>query len=105
MNTCIDLEGDVEASGPDVYDGPGPWTDPYPIHDDPRTAAGAPLRNDIAKCSLQSVEDAVAGDVYEVDIAPDIVDRLEALYPDGVCDWPVTGVGQVPLGEPWQTFG
>ena len=39
--------------GPDIYTTPGPCRDNYPLHGDPRTAAGAPLRNDILKCQLK----------------------------------------------------
>ena len=51
-NTCFDLEGEVVASGGDIYDDTGPCTDPYPVGDDPRTAAGAPLANDIVEVHL-----------------------------------------------------
>jgi hypothetical protein len=74
------------------------------VGDDPRPAAGAPLANDILKCSLQSVEDAVAAGVYEVPLTEEQLARLEAVHPEGVCDWTVPGVGQVPLGEPWRAF-
>lgn len=104
VNTCFDVEGQLVEAGPDVYDGPGPCTDPYPVGDDPRTAAGAPLANDIAKCQLQSVEDAVAGGVYEVEFTDEQVTGLESVFPDGVCDWTQPGIGQVPLDDPWQTF-
>jgi hypothetical protein len=29
--------------------------------------------------------------------------RLKAVFPDGVCNWNVPGVGQVPV-NPWTTF-
>lgn len=104
VNACFDLDGQVVDSGEDVYDRPGPCRDDYPVGDDPRTAAGAPLANDVLKCSLQSVEDAVAAGVYEVTLTEEQLARLEAIHPDGVCDWTAPGVGQVPLGEPWQAF-
>lgn len=105
LNTCFDVDGQVVEAGGDVYRGPGPCTDSYPLGDDPRTAAGAPLANDIVKCALQPVDDAVRAGVYEVELTPAQVERLSAVFPDGVCDWSVPGVGQVPLGEPWQRFG
>lgn len=104
VNTCFDLEGEVVASGGDIYDDPGPCTDPYPVGDDPRTAAGAPLADDVIKCTLQSVDDAIGGGTYEVDLTDAQVERLRAVFGAGVCDWRVPGVGQVPLGDPWQTF-
>jgi hypothetical protein len=104
VNTCFDVGGAVVDSGPDVYEGSGPCTDPYPVGDDPRTAAGAPLRNDIGKCRLQGVDEAVEAGVYEIDLTEDQVARIRSVFPDGVCDWTVPGVGQVDLGEPWQVF-
>ena len=31
--------------------------------------------------------------------------RLMAAFPDGVCDWEVVGVEQVPALGTWQSFG
>jgi len=54
-----------------------------------------------------------AGDLlvtFDVDVPTKVNDEqrhaLEALaaaFPDGVCDWSVPGVGQVPV-NPWNTF-
>ena len=104
VNKCFDLDGTVVESGPGVYEKPGPCTDEYPVGDDPRTAAGAPLANDVIKCSLQSVDEAIAGGEYEVEFSAAQVERLEAIFPEGVCDWSVPGVGQVPLGDSWLRF-
>lgn len=104
VNSCFDLEGQVVDSGEDVYEAEGPCTDPYPLGDDPRTVAGAPLANDVLKCTLQSVDDAVAAGIYEVDLSAAQIERLQAIFDEGVCDWSVPGVGQVPLGDAWRTF-
>jgi hypothetical protein len=50
------------------------------------------------------VADAVGKGTYGVDLTDEQVTRLEAVFPDGVCDWTRTGIGQVPLGDPWQVF-
>ncbi len=104
VNTCFDVNGNVEASGADVYDGPGPCTDPYPVGASPRIVAGAPLSDDIGKCTLQPVADAVDAGVYELELTEEQIAAIEAVFPDGVCDWTVPGVGQVALGDPWQSF-
>lgn len=104
VHACFDLEGAVVAAGPDVYDGAGPCTDPYPMGGDPRTAAGAPLRNDIGKCSLQPVRRAVSDGVYAAELTEAQIVAIEAAFPDGVCDWTRPGVGQVELGGTWQTY-
>jgi hypothetical protein len=87
-------------SGTDIYDTPGPCRDDYPLHDDPRTAAGAPLRNDILKCRLQPVDPGS----YGVELSEAQVARLQQIFPDGVCDWTQPGVGQVPLEGTWLTY-
>jgi hypothetical protein len=104
VHSCFDLDGAVVASGPTVYDAPGPCTDPYPLGGDPRTAAGAPLRNDIGKCALQTLSEAVQSGVYEVEPTPAQITALEGVFPDGVCDWTRPGVGQVELGGTWQSY-
>ena len=52
QDNCPGPDGKL-ISGPDIYTTPGPCRDDYPLHGDPRTAAGAPLRNDIVKCQLK----------------------------------------------------
>lgn len=104
VHTCLGEGGDVVASGPDVYDGPGPCTDPYPMGGDPRTVAGAPLRNDIGKCRLQPVRDAMAAGVYGGSLGGEQVAALEEVFPTGVCDWTVPGVGQVELAGTWLEY-
>jgi hypothetical protein len=88
------------VTGPDVYTAPGPCRDNYPLHNDPRTAAGAPLRNDILKCRLQPVTPAL----YKVALSPAQIARLKSIFPQGVCDWTKPGVGQVPLEGTWLRY-
>ncbi len=94
----------VHLVGDDVYDGISPdsttCTAAYPIHGDPRTAAGAPLANDIVKCTLTSVDPGA----YGVPFSDAQADRLVAVFPDGVCDWSLPGVGQVPLRGTWLRY-
>jgi hypothetical protein len=87
-------------SGRDIYDKAGPCRDNFALHDDPRTAAGAPLRNDILKCQLMPV----ASDTYEVPFTDVQRDRLDQIFPEGVCDWSKAGVGAVPLEGTWLRY-
>lgn len=103
IDNCVTRDGD-QFSGLDLYDNPGPCTDPYPISGGPRIVAGAPVSEDIIKCSRQSVADAIAAGVYAVDIGAAAQARLEAIFPDGVCDYTVPGVGQVPLRGTWLRY-
>lgn len=103
IDNCITTD-DEFFSGVDLYDHPGPCTDPYPISAGPRLVAGAPLTGHIVKCTLQSVEDAFAKGLYEVEMTAEQRARLEEIFPDGVCDYDQPGVGETkPIGT-WQRF-
>jgi len=103
IDNCID-SGGQRLSGLDIYDKPGPCRDLYQIHGDPRTASGAPRRNDIGKCQLQPTSGALGAKVVTADFTPEQTARYEKLFPEGVCDWNRPGVGQVPTKGPWQDY-
>lgn len=101
---AVDLcaRGDrVLASGEDVHDDGGPCDDAAPPHLEPRTAAGAPLANDIVKCRLRPVDESDYGTPLE----PGQAARLRAIFPEGVCDWSRPGVGQRPPDKEWRSYG
>lgn len=100
-DACFSEDGTVIESGAGLYDRPGPCVDPFPVKGDPRTAAGQDRRNDIVKCALAPVSEAT----YDVAFTDAQRSRLAAVFPQGVCDWTRPGIGQVPLGEPWHSFG
>lgn len=95
---CI-IDG-VRLVGDDVFDEGQPCAEAYPYHGDPRTAAGQPLDNDILKCTTVAPE---IGD-YGVEFSQEQFDRLQLIFPDGVCDYSVAGVGQVPLLDTWLEY-
>jgi len=99
VDSCPGANGTL-ISGPNVYTTPGPCRDNYPLHNDPRTAAGAPLRNDILKCRLKPV------DLHDYDVPFTAAQqtRLQQIFSQGVCDWTKPGVGQVPFAGPWQRY-
>ena len=86
--------------GDEVYDGENACTATYPVHGDPRTAAGAPLANDILKCALRPAD----ASAYGVPFTAEQADRLTQVFPDGVCDWTVPGIGQIPLRGTWLRY-
>jgi hypothetical protein len=92
--------GNTLITGADIYDKPGPCRDDYPLHGDPRTAAGAPLRNDIIKCQLKPITTSD----YKVAFSAEQQARLQKIFPDGVCDWSKPSVGQVPLEGTWLKY-
>jgi hypothetical protein len=60
-------------------------------HASPRQVAGGSLEENILKCQLKPVNPA---DYAPVAFTPEQWLRLNAAFPDGVCDWTKPGVGQ-----------
>jgi hypothetical protein len=66
----------------------------------PREVAGGPVTNDVLKCRTK----ALSRDDYGLlGLTDDQFARLQAVFPDGVCDWGAPGVGQQPAIA-WQTY-
>lgn len=91
---------EVRLVGDDVFDEGEPCAEAYPYHGDPRTAAGQPLENDILKCTTVPPEITD----YGVEFSQGQFERLQLIFPDGVCDYSVAGVGQVPLLDTWLEY-
>lgn len=72
----------------------------YPPHAGLRLVAGGPLSNDVLKCRLGPLDH----DDYEVRFSDEEKERLEAVFPQGVCDWSQPGVGQ-QVNDTWLSFG
>lgn len=72
----------------------------YPPHAGLRLVAGGPLTNDILKCQLKPIDYAD----YRVEFSPEEKARLEAIFPEGVCDWSKPGVHQ-QVNRTWLSFG
>ncbi|MCU1427847.1 MAG: hypothetical protein JWL83_1847 [Actinomycetia bacterium] len=100
-NQCVLPDGKVLTGGWELYDAPGPCRDAYPVHADPRLAAGEARRGDIVKCALKAIDDHD----YKVKFSAAQRARRTTIFPNGVCDWAKPGVGQQPAGGVWQTFG
>lgn len=123
VDTCWATDGTLIASGEDVWDGAvelaisgaGAWTDEapeeidgvtvgecaryFPIHSTSRVIAGGPITNDVYKCHLKDVSRSVEdGDYGEWEPDEAELARLEAIFPDGVCDYSKRSVGY-PEGE------
>lgn len=67
----------------------------FPIFQSSRIVAGGPIEGGIFKCDLQSVDRAISGGVYgpwEPTAAE--IDRLNQIFPDGVCGWRFGDVGR-----------
>ena len=66
-------------------------------HESPRQAAGGPLAENILKCQLKPLDPA---DYLPAVLTSEQLDRLRAVFPDGVCDWSKPGVGQEDATSP-----
>ncbi|TMQ12261.1 MAG: hypothetical protein E6J91_21245 [Deltaproteobacteria bacterium] len=60
-------------------------------HASPRQIAGGPLAENILKCQLRPINRA---DYNPIGLSDDQFNRLNAVFPDGVCDFSRPGVGQ-----------
>ena len=69
----------------------------------PRQVAGGPVAENIFKCALKPLNFTDPGygcrDIHHRSKEA----RLATVFPDGVCNWDVPGVGQAPV-NPWNTF-
>jgi hypothetical protein len=77
-------------------------TCPVKFFTSPRMAAGGPLAENIFKCQLKPFNPNSA-DYNGVTFTTNQASRLQAVFPNGVCDWSKPGVSQAPV-NPWTTF-
>jgi Tannase-like family of unknown function (DUF6351) len=80
--------------------GPGRCNALFPAGVPPEFVAGAPIALDIIKCQLKPIDPAD----YKVPFTADQRTRLQAIFPNGVCDWSKRGVNQVKA-VPWASYG
>jgi hypothetical protein len=101
VDSCFDTNGDLIASGDDVWDGvlddqpAGACTSRFPVYSTSRRVAGGPFRGGVFKCQLQSVDSAIDSGVYG-SWTPSQTQRirLQEIFPDGVCDWRLPDAGR-----------
>jgi hypothetical protein len=98
-NACWDASATMHQA-PASFTEPSFCNDLFPVHDDPRIVAGAPTSGDILKCQLKPV---TASD-YTVTFTPAELVRLNAIFPQGVCDWTKPGIGQQPIADSWLRY-
>lgn len=100
VDSCFATDGSLLARGGDVWDGmlderpAGACTQRFPVHSTSRIEAGAPITGDVFKCALKPVERALQDGTYG-DWQPDAGQRqrLEEIFPQGVCDYSQPGPG------------
>jgi hypothetical protein len=73
----------------------------YPSYSFVRQVAGGPLDGNVLKCQLKPID---AKDYGGATLDAADRQRLQRIFPGGVCDWTRPGVSQVPV-LPWASFG
>ena len=90
----------VKIVEPQTLEGNGLCNQLFPRGVPPEFVAGAPIQLDVIKCQLKPIDMAD----YEVPFSEQQRARLEAMFPDGVCDWSKKGVKQVKQAT-WASYG
>ena len=91
--------GGTRIDEPASLTGTGTCSTTYPAHSLPANRAGKPVDSIAAKCRLAPID---FGDYPAT--SPVQRSRLQAIFPDGVCDWTQPGVAEQPLAGTWRTF-
>jgi hypothetical protein len=76
------------------------WNKTYPLHLEPRLAAGAPITNDVMKCELKPV---AFGD-YKAKFSKSQQSHMKKIFSGGVCDWSKSGVGYSSIKGTYQRY-
>ena len=63
-------------------------------------AAGAPLTDDVLKCTLKQIDPKD----YERPLTADQSARLKGIFTSGVCDYSRPGVEQQVVRETWRKY-
>jgi hypothetical protein len=93
--------GRVNVMEPLTYEGAGTCGEIYPAYPTPRHVAGGPLANNIVSCHLKPLD----RDDYEVEFTSQEWSALEAIFPDGVCDWAQGDLHTEGYQGTWLSFG
>jgi hypothetical protein len=91
-DTCWDPSG-KKIVAPITTDPSSECNQAYPLASNPHIEAGQSLANDVLKCRLTPINFADYGVAFNLAQ----MHRLEAIFPQGVCDYSKRGVGQRPL--------
>jgi len=98
---CFDSWGNEIAAGDDVWSGvlddhpDGACTAAFELYSTSRIVAGGGIEGGVFKCALQTVDEALARGVYGTwQPTPEQYFMLQAIFPDGVCDYSKPDVGR-----------
>ena len=99
-DVCETPDGERYTGGDELYEDGTPCATAYPVRGDSRIAAGGPLDGLAGKCALTEIDPGS----YSADLTPAQEARLEAVFPDGVCDYGEPGVGIAELSGTWLDY-
>ncbi|MDM0002279.1 DUF6351 family protein [Variovorax sp. J22P240] len=99
-DSCFDNAGTLMARGAEVWDGvldakpKGACTQAFPMYSTSRIVAGGPIEGGIFKCALKPLDAALADGTYGSWVpSPADIQKLQAIFPEGVCDYSKPGQG------------
>jgi hypothetical protein len=92
VDACFGASGNKIVE-PATLTGPSQCNALYPIHSQPRIVAGMPTTNDIKECQLRPIDPAD----YAVAFTSAQLAQLQQVFPNGVCNYALPGVGATEL--------
>jgi len=103
IEACWDNSGEtrVKIEQEQSFDGNSRCNELYPAYPTPRIAAGATLANDVVSCQLRPINSAD----YSVRFTSDQSAELEAVFPQGVCNWSLGDASKARHQGAWISFG
>ena len=99
VDACWTTAG-VKIVEPQTLNGPGQCNVLFPVGLSPELVAGSPINADIIKCQLKPID----MNDYKGSFSTQQRAKLQAIFPDGVCDWSKKGVKQVK-STTWASYG
>ena len=100
---CWDNSGEtrIKIEEEQTFSGSSRCNELYPAYPTPRIAAGAPLANDVVSCQLRALHPAD----YSTAFTAEQDAQLQAVFPQGVCDWSRGDASAARHQGTWVSFG
>ncbi|MGD8567455.1 MAG: DUF6351 family protein [Gammaproteobacteria bacterium] len=107
VDSCFDGSGAVVYAGNDAWDGilnekkTGVCARRFPMYSTSRMQAGSDIKGSTFKCQLKPLARALRDGTYgKITFNKDEMERLDEIFPDGVCDYSKPGVALAIGGSP-----
>lgn len=99
-DACFTDNGKTKITEKQVYRGDTKCNQLFPAFSTPRLVAGEPMAFDVLKCQLKPIKTSD----YKVSFTAAELAQLKTVFPGGVCNFAVPGVGQTPTQGTWRSF-